>query len=296
MEKSERTNVQNIIWNIMKEIKKYLDNNDIEYYMLGGTLLGAIRHKGFIPWDDDIDIGIPREQYDEFLKNIQNELPEHLKLDTYENSNTHHYYFARIVDTRYSLKRTGSLKERNEDVWVDIFPLDGMPNNLILRKIHMARLLAARAMYHISTFDKVNLKRPNRPLSEKLIIKFVMITGFGKKTDMKKWLNKIDKLLKKYPYSKSNYIVNFMGQYKFKEMFEKKHYGKGTLYDFEDDKLMGPDDYDFVLTQMYGNYMIPPKEQDKNAHAAYLNDEQTNLNHNQSTNDDTGRVYNGEEK
>ena len=266
-----RSKVQNIIWDIMRELKKILEKDNIEYYILGGTLLGAVRHKGFIPWDDDIDIGIPREQYEIFLNEISDKLPNNLKLETYKNSKSHHYYFSRIVDTRYSLKRTGSIEERNEDVWIDIFPLDGMPNNFIIRKIHMLKLLATRAMYHISCFEKVNLKRPNRPLSEKIIIKFVMITGFGRNTNTNKWLNKIDKLLKKYPYSKSNFIVNFMGQYKFKEMFEKKYYGKGKKYIFEDDKLMGPENYDYILKKMYGDYMTIPKEQDRNAHATYLN-------------------------
>lgn len=268
---NKKSEVQEIIWNIMIELKKYLEENNIEYYMLGGTLLGAVRHKGFIPWDDDIDIGIPREQYENFIKNVQKKLPKNLKLDTYKNNENHHYYFSRIVDTRYSLKRTGSLEERNEDVWIDIFPLDGMPNNYILRKIHMIKLLFSRAMYHISCFDKVNLKRPGRPLSERIVIKFIMITGFGKNLNMYNWLNRIDRLLKKYPYSKSNYVVNFMGQYKFKEMFEKKYYGDGKMYNFEDGQLMGPENYDYILTQMYGDYMVPPNEQDKNAHAAYLN-------------------------
>ena len=272
MKKNKLSKVQIIIWDIMKYLKKYLEENNIEYYMLGGTLLGAIRHKGFIPWDDDIDIGIPREQYETLLKEIQNNLPKHLKLYTYKNEESHHYYFSRIVDTRHSLKRTGSLVERNEDVWIDIFPLDGMPNNLIIRKIHMMRLLFARAMYHISCFDKVNLKRPGRPLSERIVIKFVMITGFGRKSDTHKWLNKIDRLLKKYPLSKSKYIVNFMGQYKFKEMFPKKYYGKGKFYEFEDNQLFGPENADAILTQMYGDYMTPPKDQDKNAHAAVFNE------------------------
>ncbi len=262
------SNVQVIIWDIMKYLKQYLEDNKITYYMLGGTLLGAVRHKGFIPWDDDIDIGIPRNEYEDFINNISKKLPKHLELHTYKNNKDHHYYFSRIVDTRHSLKRTGSLVDRNEELWIDIFPLDGMPNNFMLRKIHMLRLLYTRAMYHISCFDKVNLKRPGRPLSERIIIKFVMITGFGRKTDMYHWLDKIDKLLKKYPIEKSNWVVNFMGQYKFKEMFPKSYYGEGKFYKFEDNKLFGPADYDAVLTQQYGDYMTPPKDQDKNAHAA----------------------------
>ena len=268
MKEKKLSEVQTIIWKIMNYLKKYLEENNITYYMLGGTLLGAVRHKGFIPWDDDIDIGIPRKQYEDFLNKISHDLPEYLKLNTYKNNKSHHYYFSRIVDTRHSLKRTGSLVDRNEELWIDIFPLDGMPNNFILRKIHMLKLLYARARYHIACFDKVNLKRPGRPLSERIIIKFIMITGLGKNSDMYKWLNKIDKLLKKYPIETSNWVVNFMGQYKFKEMFPKNYYGKGKYYKFEDSTLFGPEDYNAVLTQQYGDYMTPPKEEDKNAHAA----------------------------
>lgn len=265
--------IQKIIWDIMLELKKYLDANNIPYYMLGGTLLGAIRHEGFIPWDDDMDIGIPRREYEFLLKNISAHLPEHLVLETYENNKNHHYYFARICDTRYSLKRTGSLETRDEDAWIDIFPLDGMPNNLILRKLHQIRLLIRRMLYHISCFEKVNLKRPNRPLSERIVIKIIQITKFGKNLNTNKQLNKLDKLLKKYDLYNTNFVINFMGQYKFKEMFPKKVYGEGQMYQFEDLELMGPENYDYVLKQMYGDYMTPPKDSEKNAHAAYLNEE-----------------------
>lgn len=262
----KRTEVQEIIWSIMKEIMPIISENRLTYHILGGTLLGAIRHKGFIPWDDDIDIGMPREDYEKFLKLVPAALPPYLKLNTYWDDSPHHYYFSRIVDTRHELKRTGSTVERTEDVWVDIFPLDGMPNNGILRRIHMLRLLYARMRYHIATFDKVNLKRPNRPLSERVVIWLVMHTGFGTHSKPEKWLHKIDKLLKKYSILDTNWVCNFMGQYKFKEMFPKDWYGKGTLYDFEEGQMVGPDEYHKVLTRQYGDYMTPPKN--KNAHAA----------------------------
>ena len=260
--------VQTIIWQIMKEIKAVIEEEDLKYYMLGGTLLGAVRHKGFIPWDDDIDIGMPRKDYERFLSLVQDKLPPHLKLHTYQNEKTHHYYFSRIVDTRYELKRTGSTVERNEDVWVDIFPLDGMPDNAFFRAIHAARLLYARMRYHISTIDKVNLKRPNRPWTERVIIWMTLKTGFGTHSDPKKWLDKIDRLLKKYTVEDTNWVVNFMGQYKFKELFPKSWYGEGRMYRFEDDRLCGPVSYHKLLTRQYGDYMTLPKN--KNAHAAEL--------------------------
>ncbi len=269
----ERTEVQDLILNILKTVYDYLEEHHMHYFMLGGTLLGAVRHQGFIPWDDDIDIGIPRREYEYFVKTISDYLPEYMKLRTWWDDSDHHYYFSRIVDTRHLMKRSGSLVEREEEVWIDIFPLDGMPNNVLLRQLHKFNLLAVRAMYHISCFDKVNLKRPNRPLSERIIIKFVELTGFGTKGDTKKWLARLDRLLRKYPLKRSKYIVNFMGQYKFKEMFPKSYYGKGRLYKFEDMELMGPVNYDAILTQMYGDYMTPPEQMDRNAHAADLIDD-----------------------
>ena len=97
---AHRSDLQNYIWDIMKVILKFIEKEGTEYYMLGGTLLGAVRHKGFIPWDDDIDIGIPRGEYERFLSDIKRELPDYMAVRTYKNSRNHHYYFSRIVDKR----------------------------------------------------------------------------------------------------------------------------------------------------------------------------------------------------
>ena len=241
--------VQSVILDNFRIIKDILEEEGIKYYMLGGTLLGAVRHQGFIPWDDDIDIGIEREEYERLLVTVAERLPDYLELQTFKNQTAHHYYFSRIVDRRHAVKRNGSLFEREENVWIDIFPLDGMPDNVILRKIHMARLLWVRARYHISCFE---------------------LTGWGRNGDTKKLLEKLDTLLKEYSIEKTGWIINFMGQYKFKEMFLKKYYGKGKLYPFEDLMLWGPVDADFVLKQMYGNYMRIPDDAEKNVHAAQL--------------------------
>lgn len=261
-----RTEVQDIIWNIMVIIKPIIEKHNWKYFMLGGTLLGAVRHGGFIPWDDDIDIGMPRNDYEQFIKVISAELPDYLKLNTYFDESEHHYYFSRIVDTRHEIIRKGSVVNRVEDVWIDIFPLDGMPNNKLRRRIHMMKLLYVRARYHISTFDKVNLQRPDRPLSERIIIGIVKKTHLGTNGNFQKWLQKIDRLLCKYPVEESDWVCNFMGQYKFKEMFPKAWYGSGKMYAFEDSMLSGPIEYDKLLTQQYGDYMTPPEN--KNAHAA----------------------------
>ena len=263
---------QRYILHVLREVTKVLEELKIPYFMQGGTMLGAIRHGGFIPWDDDVDLGIPRADYDRLLKEVSARLPENLELRTYDDETDHHYYFARIVDKRYQIRRMGSIEERLENIWVDLFPLDGMPNGFISRQWHKVRLLFTRLKFHLSCFEKVNIKRPGRPLVERIIIRIAMITRVGKWWNTRKQLDKMDRLLKKYPPEKSDYLVNFTGQtsFKFNEMFKKEVYGQGKEYPFEDMVLVGPEQYDPYLKSLYGDYMTPPREEDRNAHAAEL--------------------------
>lgn len=274
MEASEHklNDTQQYILNLLQDVLTVLDELKIPYHMQGGTMLGAIRHHGFIPWDDDVDLGIPREDYEKLLKRVQEKLPEHLRLQTYEDETEHHYYFARIVDTRYQIRRMGSLEERLENVWVDLFPLDGMPNGVLRRQWHKLRLLTVRLKYHLSCFEKVNIKRPGRPLVERIIIRLACWTRVGSWFNTRKQLDKMDRLLKMYPLEYSNWIINFMGQtsYKFNELFPKAIYGKGQTYSFEGLQLVGPEQYDAYLKSLYGDYMTPPKEADRNAHVSEL--------------------------
>jgi lipopolysaccharide cholinephosphotransferase len=260
--------VQVHVMDLLHKLIELFEEENISYYILGGTMLGAVRHKGFIPWDDDVDIGIERRDYERFLKTCSSKLPDYLKIRTYRDKSYHHYYYARIVDTRYHIKRMGSIKERQEELWIDLFPLDGMPDGKIRTLIHKARLLTVRLMYHMSCFDKVNVKRPGRPLVDRMIIKFLMITHLGKSWNSKKLLDKIDKLLKKYPVEDSNYVFNFMGStHAFREIFSKKCFGKNTKYQFEDMMLVGPKEYDEYLSKLYGDYMKLPPESERNVHA-----------------------------
>lgn len=274
MEMSEHNlnETQSYIMQVLRSLIDILDEMEIPYYMQGGTMLGAIRHGGFIPWDDDVDLGIPRRDYERLLQEISAKLPENLELRTYDDATDHHYYFARIVDSRYQIRRMGSLEERLENIWVDLFPLDGMPNGRVARTWHKLRLTAVRLKYHLSCFEKVNIKRPGRPLIERLIICFAMLTRVGKWFNTRRQLDKMDALLKKYPAEQSDWMVNFMGQtsYRFNELFNKEIYGKGKLYSFEDMQLVGPEQYDDYLKSLYGDYMTPPKEADRNAHVSEL--------------------------
>lgn len=169
---------QEYILSVLNSVIKATNEMNVKCYMQGGTMLGAIRHGGFIPWDDDVDLGIMRNEYEIFLKNVKKYLPGNLELRTYWDESDHHYYFARIVDKRYLIKRMGSAEIRYENVWVDIFPLDGMPSNIFALKVHQFRLALARLMYHLSCIKKVNIKRPGRSAIEKAVISIALICAY----------------------------------------------------------------------------------------------------------------------
>lgn len=255
---------------LFKKFVNFCEENKITYYALGGTLLGAIRHEGFIPWDDDMDVGIPREDYDRFIELCEKNKPC-FELHTFNNDPNHIRYFARIEDPTLTIKRTDRIKEEISSAWIDVFPLDGMPNNRIIRNIHKNYILYRRALYKLSCFSQsANINKKNRPLIEKVLIKIGLIFPVEKMFNTKKQLLKLDKALKRFPYNKSNYLVNAMGAYKFNEMFHKKYYGEGTYYKFEDTKIFGPNDYDTVCKQLYGDYMTPPIESERNHHGSEI--------------------------
>ncbi|MDO4614324.1 MAG: LicD family protein [Lachnospiraceae bacterium] len=279
-EKQTNTNklstVQQQVLNILEVCVEIMERHHIHYFMQGGTMLGAVRHGGYIPWDDDVDLGLPRKDYDRFLAIVEKELPPEMKLRTYWDESDHRYYFSRVVDTRYHVKRTGSAEERVEEVWLDLFPLDGMPRSPFGRNVHKVRLMHARLRYSLANVRRLNVKRPDRKLIEKIIIRAALLTGIGSKRDVKTCLDEIDTLLRKYPIEKSNWIINFMGQttYQFTELLPKSVYGKGKKYRFEHLMLEGPEQYDTYLKKLYGDYMTPPAEADQNAHAIESVDEE----------------------
>ena len=119
--------------NIIKLFMKICEKEHLRYFMIGGTMLGAIRHKGFIPWDDDVDIGMPREDYDRLFELLKDGtyLPENFEFLNYKIKDDYKRYFSRIVDNRVLVYNASGGEEIVEAAWIDIFPLDGSPNNYI---------------------------------------------------------------------------------------------------------------------------------------------------------------------
>ena len=255
---------------LIRQFVQICEKENLTYFMLGGTMLGAVRHKGFIPWDDDADFGMPREDYDTFLKVAGKYLTGDTHLSVFGEEG-HFYFFSQLVDRKIKIAFHGRVEKLEGECWIDIFPLDGMPENRIMHTFHKVRLLFLRKLYLLSNFEKeVQLYNSHRTFLNRvgvLICKNFKIYRFF---HISKIWNLIDKELKAYPCNKSTYYLNLMGAYKFKELFKKDVFGEGAFYDFEGMKLRGPEQYDFYLTQLYGDYMTPPPEIERNKHNTQL--------------------------
>ena len=268
--KDDLRTLQLIEVDILKEVLSICIKYNLRYYMLGGTLLGAVRHKGFIPWDDDIDIGMPRPDYERFLLVADQNLKEPYQLHTLQTNNSEYsYYYARIEKTDVRVKRKAAIKEVVIPAWIDIFPLDGVPNDEKERKKWIKKCFIYKRLFELSQFSylgassHIKKKRPPWKTAARFCFKHLKL----EKLISTSWAwNKLDQALKENDYYACDYLINFCGFWMLKEMFPKTVYGNGKLYPFENLLLNGPVDYDYVLCQMYGNYMVPPPDNQREHH------------------------------
>lgn len=254
---------------IVKEFIQFCEKNGLRYFMLGGTMLGAIRHGGFIPWDDDIDLGMFRDDYERFLE-LSSEFPDNLKVVNYRNTPSYQYYITRILDTETKVEeeRIGN-ENRYTNASIDIFPIDGTPNNKVLRKIYFFRVLYHRALMSLCYKDSIDRKRP-RGTAEKALLWVMERLPIEKMTTPYKQKVKIDKLLRNQKVEGSKFIGNIMGAYRTKEIVPAEFYGEGKMYSFEDIELRGMDMADEYLKWTYGDYMQLPSEDKRKTHFRVL--------------------------
>ena len=202
---------------IVKEFVKICNENDLLYYMICGTMLGAIRHKGFIPWDDDIDLGMPREDYEKFLKLAPKKLSSHLKLVNYHTDATNQYYITRIGDTNTKVVETRIANDaKYTHISIDIFPLDGSPNNPILRQLYYLRVMYHRAIMSLCYKDSIDPDR-KRTSKEKFLLYIMTKIPIEKMFNPNKVKDKIDRLMRRHEVESSNVIGCLMGAYRTRE-------------------------------------------------------------------------------
>ncbi len=247
---------------ILLEVDRVCKKNKINYFLSEGTLLGAIRHHGFIPWEDDVDIMMFREDYEKFCKIAGKELKKDFIL---QNSNTLKKYW--VIASKVRLTRETDFHQENlkeigvtNDVgpYIDIFPLDYLPvkssrkTYIIWKKIRAYR----RLLWHKTRFSR----------KKSLKIKFLKI--FSLFVSIEFCHNRIYYLMTKFNSDSRKYAVNYASYYSVdKQTIPIEKYAETMYVDFEGHKFPVPKQYDYILTNIYGDYMkLPPKEKRVNGH------------------------------
>lgn len=240
--------MQKCILDILIAIDKVCKEHHLRYYLIAGTMLGAIRHGGFIPWDDDADIALPRKDYEELVKHAKDWLPNYYELVSENQDVNYPYQFVRIQD-----RRTTYILRRNFNflggVPVDVFPLDGMTENQLLLRWHYIKYNFVKKLLYFSTVNPAKHGKGIRYIFCTLLRKFVT----------PRWAHRqLDSIQKEFDYDTSVLVADHDNKPFRGGVLPKTYYGIPTPVQFEEVSLMGVENPDDYLRNVYGNYMKLP--------------------------------------
>lgn len=252
--------IKEIELNLLIEFGDFCRKHNLYYTLAGGTLLGAIRHQGFIPWDDDIDVIMPRKSYNLFIEMWEKnkESSNSLKL-LYPGKEEYSYPFAKLCDRKTIAKMTDGTTKHG--IWIDIFPLDNIPDkNSINKLFKKARILRAVAISMNTDFKHVKI---DYKLIPKLGLKIFSL-AIGKKNV----LHLIEKNAESFNKNKeSHYIGGVVWGYGIGEIMKKSDYLKPVKVAFEGHEFVAPSCWKSYLSGLYGDYMKLPPVKDRKNHS-----------------------------
>jgi LPS biosynthesis protein len=246
---------------ILKAFMTVCDRNNLKYYMVGGTLIGARRHKGFIPWDDDMDLAMPRDDYEKFLNECYLELPDNIRVSHYKYEDVY-FYPMKLVNTDVKIMEK-RLEASGETTFlsIDIFPIDAFPDNNMSRVIYQLKLMYHRARIGFCNIDRLRTY-VKRGFVERMIIKTAQILKLNKYFKLEKELDSFDIFLKKYSKKGGRLVGDITGRYGTREFVPRSYFGESEKLEFEGIMVSAPAKSHKYLKHLYGDYMqLPPEDE-----------------------------------
>lgn len=260
--------IQKVSLEVLKKMTEIMDREGFRYVLAYGTLIGAIRHKGYIPWDDDVDIHMLRPDYDRFLKYaVENkEKFGHLEVMNMDNTPNYPYMITRVSDSRYEIDVKNERK-CGLGIFVDIYPLDGIGNSIEEGKAILSKSCKYPSMIFLATRKYFHFGL-TKGLKKKMLkpVLFLYTHILGKDYFVKK----LNNLLRKLDYDNSKYVgCPAWTNYPYLDVFEKKKIEDRIKWPFEKYEFWVPRAYDEILRETYGDYMQLPPEKDRVYHHLY---------------------------
>ncbi|MCI6733428.1 MAG: LicD family protein [Lachnospiraceae bacterium] len=242
---------------LLCEFDTFCKENDIDYYICGGTLLGAVRHHGFIPWDDDTDVMMLRRDYEKMLRVIKKAeiIPERKFI--YSRNHTFARHYCRYVRTDFVKKEDGFSEDDCPWLGLDIFPVDFVNNDkTFIRQVKKLKILRSLLLIGVT---KDNLgKNPVARGIKKILRPFIKHYGIFR------IVHHMEKTAARYSHHETEYVAGICGMYGLREIWKYSDFKEKTRLDFEGHSFQAPAKYDIYLSNLYGDYMqLPPEDKRK---------------------------------
>lgn len=259
----ERQDIQQTLLETLRDLDDVCEKYHLTYYLTGGSALGAVRHGGFIPWDDDADVSMPRKDYDALAQIYSAELAEKYDLQSLENSQVYDLNFMKLRRRGTKYIELFETEPERAGIALDIYPLDETYDSRILQILNG---IVDEVLYFIASCVRMYHKKerllaftPDENLQKSIRIKCAVGRLFDSQKDPRKWFLACDRWNRKKKDDKGHYVATSCGRgHYFGEIYEKKRLFPVKRAPFDNMNFNIPYDSDYLLRKLYGNAYMQP--------------------------------------